>query len=119
MNGDLLTLGAVALLALAGAARGSRGVVRAGRGSHPSKQAPDPRLVGAVWASNHLVETSKSKNGPRVNADDARSILAWLRWNDRDGDFDDEIGEDLDLARKILVELWPEEEIQWHRENPL
>lgn len=98
---------------------GSRGVVRAGRGSHPTEQALNPRLVGAVWASNQISETSNPKfKGPHVDADDARSILAWLRWNDRDGDFNDEIGEDLDLAKRILVELWPEEEIQWHRENP-
>lgn len=119
MSGDLLTLGAVALLTLAGVTRGSRGVVRAGRGGRPAEQTLDPHLVGAVWASNQLSETSNPKfKGPHVDASDARSILVWLRWNDRDGDFNDEIGEDLDLARQILVELWPEEEIAWTLRNP-
>jgi len=96
---------------------GSLGVVRTGRGTRlPPEPSPDTRLADAVWASNAL--KSRIPGKPHVDANNAASILAWLRWNDRDGDYEDELGENLDDAQRTLIAAWPEDEVQWLRENP-
>jgi hypothetical protein len=98
-DGRLLAILAIGgLLATSTVAHGSRGVVRAGR----KKQ--DDYITDVVWACNAL--TSNSPGKPHVDADDGTSILAWLRWNDRNGDYEDELANNLDDAHATLMAVW-------------
>jgi hypothetical protein len=90
--------------------QGSRAEVRKGRSAVPIPQ-EDSRLTQAVWAANNLVSRRGGK--PVVRPDDAASILDWLRWNDRDGDYEDGLAENLDDAQRTLIEAWPEDEVRW------
>jgi hypothetical protein len=36
---------------------------------------------------------------------DAASVLEWLRWNDRDGEYPDELADNLDDALRALVSV--------------
>ena len=47
-----------------------------------------------------------ARSGPFVQASDADSILAWLRWNDRNSDYPDD--QPLDDVRGWLVAAWCE-----------
>jgi hypothetical protein len=60
-------------------------------------------LDHAVHNANALAHDLR---GPWVDVDDAATILAWLRWNDADGVWPDELADDVDGARAALVSVW-------------
>jgi hypothetical protein len=65
----------------------------------------DTAFRDAVDHANEVSRSTLLSRGPILAADpDAAAIVAWLQWNDRDGDYSPNM--DRDQARAMLIRVW-------------
>ena len=99
---------------------GSKGIVRRGPPAPPKQAYTRSRLAEAIWASNTFkTEDATTENSrPFADANDATSLVLWLRWIDPNGRYPRSLCDDLEAARELLIEAWELEDIEWMKKHP-